>query len=70
LPKEANVKGRLLLTFTVKADGQLSDIGLLRDIGYGIGEEVVRVLENSPKWKPSTQKGQPVQVQFTLTFHE
>jgi hypothetical protein len=64
--REANVKGRLLLTFIVKVDGQLSDISLIRGIGYGIGEEVVRVLENSPKWTPSIHNRKPVQVQFTL----
>src|SRR3546814_900638 len=46
-PKEAvdaKVKGRILVSFVVNKDGKLSDVKSLRDLGYGTGEEAVRVV--------------------------
>lgn len=68
-PKEAQlakVKGRVLISFVIERDGTVTDIKILRDLGYGTGEAAVKMLEKSPKWKPGIQKGKPVRVQFTL----
>lgn len=68
-PKEAedaNVKGRIIMTFVVEKDGSLSDIKCVRDLGFGTGEEAIRVLKNSPKWKPGMQNGHVVRVEYTL----
>lgn len=64
--KEANVKGRVIVTFIVETDGQLSDIRVVRDLGYGTGEEATRVFKNSPKWEAGVQNGQKVRVQYTF----
>lgn len=60
------VKGRMLVGFVVEKDGSLSDIKVLDDLGFGTGEEAVRVVKNGPKWKSGIQNGKPVRVQFTL----
>jgi protein TonB len=39
----------------------LTDIKVLRDIGYGTGKEAIRVLERSPRWNPGVQNGKPVE---------
>lgn len=64
--KKMGVKGRVFATFIVETDGSISDIKIIRDIGYGCGEEVVRVIKLMPKWKPAKQKGKPVRLQFNL----
>ena len=64
--KEKSVAGKIVLQMVVKADGKLSDIKVLRGLGSGLDEEAVRVLNQSPKWKPGIQNGKPVSVQFTL----
>ena len=58
--------GNLILTFVVEKDGSLTDIKTVRDLGSGTGEEAVRILKLSPKWKPGIQDGVPVRVNFTL----
>ena len=63
---EAKVQGRMLTQFIVEKDGSLSNIKILRDLGYGTGEAAVKMLENCPKWKPAIQNGMNVRVQFTL----
>jgi protein TonB len=45
----------------------LTDIKVLRDIGYGTGKEAIRVLERSPRWNP-VQNGKPVRVLYSLRF--
>jgi len=50
----------------VEKDGSLTDIKVVRGIGSGCDEEAVRVLKNSPKWKPGIQNGRPVRVQYSV----
>ncbi|MNE76333.1 Gram-negative bacterial tonB protein [compost metagenome] len=71
-PNELTESIRLNITFVVEKDGSLTDIKLSSSIGYGIPEEVQRVLVSSPKWEPGYDKGKPVRSLFrfpiTLQF--
>lgn len=58
--------GRITLTFVIDKDGSLTDIQTLKDVGFGTGAEAIRVLKESPKWKPGKQDGKIVRVQYTL----
>jgi periplasmic protein TonB len=60
--KENNIQGTVYVNFIVEKDGSLSNFKILKGIGSGCDEEVVRVMKNMPKWKPGTQRGQPVRV--------
>jgi TonB family protein len=64
--KENNIQGRVFLNFVVEKDGSLSDIKVVRGIGYGCDEEAVRVLAISPKWIPGKQNGKLVRVSYTI----
>jgi len=65
-PDDEDVKGRIIVQFVVEKDGSLTDIKVIRDLGYGTGKEAERVLRNSPKWKPGIQNGRPVRVLYSL----
>lgn len=65
IAKENNIEGRVLVSFIVEKDGTLTDIKVLRDIGYSCGEEALRVLKTSPKWVPGIQDGKAVRVAYT-----
>lgn len=56
----ANVRGTASVTFVVEVDGRLTDVTPTSSIGYGIEEELVRVVRSSRKWKPGTVGGEPV----------
>ncbi len=60
------VRGKLILSFVVEKDGTLTDIKAVQDLGWGTGEEALRILRNSQKWVPGKQHGIPVRVAFTL----
>jgi protein TonB len=61
-----NLKGKVYVTFIIEKDGSLSDIKILRDIGYGTGAEAIRVLKTSPKWTPGKLKNKEVRVLYSL----
>nr|WP_294929825.1 energy transducer TonB [uncultured Flavobacterium sp.] len=65
-PEEEGLKGKVYVTFVVEKDGSLTDIKVLRDIGYGTGAEAVRVLKKCPKWTPGEQNGKKVRVLYSL----
>ena len=61
-----NVKGKVYVTFIVELDGKLTNIKIIRDIGYGIGAEVVRVLGICPNWIPGKMNEKTVRVLYSL----
>lgn len=60
------VSGKVIMSFVVEKDGRVTDVKVVKDIGYGTGEVAKEVIENSPKWIPGKQHGQPVRVHYTL----
>jgi len=69
VPEEEGFKGKVMVSFIVETDGSLSDIKVLKDIGYGTSQEAIRVLKASPKWIPGKQDGKPVRVAYTLPIN-
>jgi protein TonB len=65
-PEEEGLKGKVYVTFVVEKDGSLTDIKVVRDIGYGTGQEAVRVLKKCPRWNPGEQNGKKVRVLYSL----
>ncbi|HEY0045435.1 MAG TPA: energy transducer TonB [Flavobacterium sp.] len=65
-PEEAGLNGKVFVTFVVEKDGSLTDIKVIRDIGFGTGTEAIRVLKKSPRWNPGEQNGKKVRVLYSL----
>ncbi len=63
---EEDLKGKIFFSFIVEKDGSLSDIKVLRDIGYGSGKEGIRVMKMSPRWNPGMQNGKKVRVLYMM----
>ncbi|MES2812610.1 MAG: energy transducer TonB [Bacteroidota bacterium] len=61
---EQDTKGKIFVEFVVEKDGSLTDVKVLRDVGYGSKEEAMRIVKNSPRWKPGIQNGKPVRTKF------
>ncbi|WP_310555989.1 energy transducer TonB [Flavobacterium sp.] len=68
-PNVESLKGRVYVEFVIEKDGSLADMKIIRDVGFGTGEEAIRVLQNCPKWKPGFFKGMPVRVRYTLPIN-
>ncbi len=72
-PAEAlkkGVEGINVVRFVVDEMGNITEPTMLRDIGSGTGEEVIRIvklMQTLPeKWTPGKQKGKAVKVYFNL----
>jgi periplasmic protein TonB len=65
-PDIAGLKGKVLISFIIEKDGSITDIKVLKDIGYGTGNEATRVLNLSPKWTPAEQNGKTVRCAYVL----
>ena len=64
--RQNNKQGRVVLTFVVEKNGQITDIKILNPVDPDIDNEAVRVLRNSPKWIPGTMFGSAVRVQYSV----
>lgn len=60
------IGGRVFLSFVVGADGAISDVTILKGLGYGLDEEAQRVVRQMPAWTPGYQSKHAVPVRFTL----
>ena len=64
--QEADIQGKVIVTFTVCEDGSLCDERITRSIGGGCDEEALRVIKKMPKWEPGRRDGKPVKVRYVL----
>lgn len=63
---QASVSGRVFISFVVNTDGSLTDVHVLKGIGFGCDEEARRVVQQMPRWKPGKQSGRTVRVKYNL----
>lgn len=61
-----NVQGRVVLRFTVFADGSIGDVKVIRSISPELDQEAIRVVESMPRWTPGTVDGKPVNCSYAL----
>lgn len=62
------VTGKVLVEFIVEKDGALSNLKVLKGIGYGCDEEALRVLSLVPSWEPGKQNGAAIRQKMVLPF--
>lgn len=60
------LNGKIFMSFIIETDGSLSNIKTIKDIGFGTGDEAIRVLKNCPKWKPGKIGNKSVRTQYSL----
>jgi len=60
------IKGKISVSFFVETDGSITDIKIIRDIGHGTGDEVIRVVKMFPKWKSGEKKGEKIRAQYIM----
>lgn len=57
---EGAVQGRVVVLFTVKKDGSIDNIEVIRSVCHELDEEAVRVVKLFPDFIPGTINGKPV----------
>jgi TonB family protein len=57
----AKTEGRVTVEFTIEPDGRLTHFNIIRGIGSGCDEELIRLIQEGPKWVPTKRDNVPVQ---------
>lgn len=60
------IEGTVYLAFVINQEGQVEGPEILRGVGFGLDEEALRLISESPKWNPGYQRGQAVKVRMRL----
>lgn len=66
IPETQGLKGKIYTTFLIDTDGSISNIRVLRDVGYGTGIEAIRVIASYGKWIPGKKRGLPIKATYSL----
>lgn len=66
IAKENGIQGKVTVQFTINTDGTVSDVKVLQGVDPALDKEAVRVVSQSPKWKPGMQNDKPVKVTYTF----
>jgi len=64
--KQANLEGRVIVSFVVERDGSLTEIKVRKNLSPETDTEAIRLIASSPKWVPGMQGGHAVRVQYSI----
>lgn len=67
--QDASIQGKVYVSFVVEKDGSITDVHVVRGIGYGCDDEAMRVIKKSPKWKAGMQNKQAVRVRYNMPIN-
>ncbi len=66
LALDSGIVGKVIVQFVVSIEGDVTNAKIIRGIGFGCDEEVLRMVYTMPKWKPGMQNGKLVNVAYNL----
>ncbi|MEM7660018.1 MAG: energy transducer TonB [Bacteroidota bacterium] len=66
---QTQVEGKVFVRFVIGNDGAISQVKVVKGIGYGCDEEAIRVVKMMPHWIPGEEKGQKVPVYSSLAVN-
>ncbi|MGE6219754.1 energy transducer TonB [Nubsella zeaxanthinifaciens] len=69
MAQEEGIGGKVFLSFVVEKDGTITDVKVVKGIGYGCDEEATRVIKKSPRWKAGMQNNLPVRVRYNIPIN-
>ena len=66
IAQENGIQGRVIVQFTVRKDGSIDDVQVVRSADPNLDKEAIRVIKSMPNWKPGEQRGKKVNCKFTV----
>ncbi|TAJ15489.1 energy transducer TonB [Marinilabiliaceae bacterium JC017] len=67
--QKAGVSGRVYVNFWVMQDGSTDHITIKRKAHPDLDNAAMKIIQQSPKWKPGTINGKPVIVEYTVPIN-
>jgi|WetSurMetagenome_2_1015567.scaffolds.fasta_scaffold351024_1 periplasmic protein TonB len=68
-PKKATdnrIKGRVFASFIIEKNGSISNLEIIKGLGYGCDEQVLTALQQMPLWTPGKIEDQNVRVKLLI----
>lgn len=67
--QQKGIQGRVYVTFVVDKEGNTANAKIVRGVDPSLDMEALRVVNSLPKWKPGYQKGEAVNVSYTVPIN-
>jgi protein TonB len=64
--RESNITGRVYVSFIIDENGKVTEIKVVRGLGYGTDDEVSRVVRIMPDWSPGKYQGKNVKTSLVM----
>ncbi|MEO7310032.1 MAG: TonB family protein [Chitinophagaceae bacterium] len=65
---ERDISGGVRCSCIITKGGVVTEIQIIKGLGFGIDEEVIRVLSKMPKWIPAQRNGRNISWRWTQDF--
>ena len=62
--KDAHIDGTVVLKFVIGTNGGVQEVEVEKGVFPSLDAEAVRVVRNSPKWRPAIKDGKPVRFSY------
>lgn len=66
---EQGIQGRVVLQYTVLADGNIGNFKVLKSAHPDLSAEAIRVVKLLPEWAPAIKNGEPVNANYVLPIN-
>jgi TonB family protein len=67
--QKGGIQGKVYVTFVVSKDGSVADAKIARGVNPSLDAEALRVVNSLPKWIPGKQRGEFVNVSYTVPIN-
>jgi TonB family protein len=69
IAQEKGIQGKVYVTFVVSKDGSVVNCSIARGVDPSLDGEALRVVNSLPKWMPGKQRGEFVNVSYTVPIN-
>ncbi|HSM48721.1 MAG TPA: TonB family protein, partial [Draconibacterium sp.] len=69
IASENGIQGKVYVSFIVTKEGKVTEPSILRGVDPALDKEALRVVSNLPDWKPGKQRGEAVNVSYTVPVY-
>ncbi|HPF52000.1 MAG TPA: M56 family metallopeptidase [Draconibacterium sp.] len=69
IAQDKGIQGKVYVTFVVSKDGTVANARIARGVDPSLDKEALRVVSSLPQWKPGKQRGENVNVSYTVPIN-
>jgi protein TonB len=67
--QEEGIQGKVYVSFVVDSNGKVRHARVVRGVSASLNKEAIRVISSLPDWNPGKQRGEAVNVSYTVPIN-